>query len=279
MGTKKAPRKNRYKKRAPQERRRWGGRLLTGLKLVALMALVLAISALFVAGYAAVTRASYFETHAIQVSGNQRLSRQAVLIQSGIAPGDNMLAVNLRLVRKRLLAHPWIEAARVAREIPETIIIEVKEHTPLAVVDMGQRFLLDDKGRIFKEQSPDDPQALPLVTGIGYADISLGDDAPTPAVATVLDVLAASRGTAAGVSYEQIRKVDLDPEMGITLTAWKEGRRIRMGFADYASKYQRLRQLLPHLKRNREWCDFQSIDVNDPDRVVVQLGTAPRAGA
>ncbi len=279
LGKKKTTRKNRFKKHARQKRQRWVRRIKVSLKLMVLMAFMLSVSALFVAGYAAVTRTVYFKTQSIKVAGMQRLSQQAVLAQAGIAQGDNVLAVNLRLVRKRLLAHPWIATARVAREIPETIIIEVTEHAPLAIVDLGRRFLMNAQGRIFKEHVADDPAGLPLVTGIVYGDISLGDDALTPAVQAVVDVLNASRTQHNALPYRQIQQVDMDPEMGVTLTAWKERRKIKMGFGDYASKYNRLKQLLPHLKQRRNWRDFSAIDVNNPDRVVVQLGTTPKKGA
>ncbi len=279
MGKKNKRRKNRYKKHARQKRQRWVRRFMVSLKLLVLMVLMLAVSALFMAGYAAVTRTAYFKTQSIQVKGMQRLSQKAVLAQAGIGQGDNLLAVNLRLVRKRLLAHPWIAAARVAREIPETIIIEVAEHNPLAVVDLGRRFLMNDQGRIFKEHTPDDPKGLPLVTGIAYADISLGDDALTSAVAAVVDVLRTSRAPRSVLSFQQIRQVVLDHQMGITLIAWKTRRTIKLGFADYDAKFNRLKQLLPHLKQRREWRQFSAIDVNNPDRVVVKLTATPNKGA
>lgn len=279
LGKKKPARKNRFKKHARQKRRQWVRRIVVSLRLIVLMVLMLTVSALFVAGYAAVTRTEYFKAQSIKVIGLKRLSQPAVLAQAGIARGDNVLAVNLRLVRKRLLAHPWIATARVAREIPETIIIEIKEHAPLAIVDLGRKFLINTRGRIFKEHAPDDPAGLPLVTGIAYGDISLGDDALTAAMRAVLDVLHASRTRHNVLPYQQIQQVDIDPQMGITLTVWEERRKIKMGFTDYASKYNRLKQLLPYLKQRSDWRDFSAIDVNNPDRVVVQLGSTTHKGA
>lgn len=279
LGKNKPTRKNRFKKRAGQKRQRWTRRVLVSLRLVVLLTLLMAVSAVFMAGYAAVTRTGYFKTQAIKVSGMKRLSHDEILAQAGVDHGDNLLAVNLRLVRKRLLTHPWIATARVAREIPETIIIEVSEHAPLAVVDLGRRFLLNTGGRIFKEHGKQDPQDLPLVKGIAYGDISLGNDALTPAMRAVVDVLNASRRQQNLPSYRQIKQVDLDPEMGITLTAWKKQRKIKMGFGDYAAKYHRLKQLVPHLKQRRAWRSYIAIDVVNPERVVVQLGSTHQKGA
>ncbi len=271
LGKKKTARRNRLKKSVQKKRTRIMHRVLTGLKLLALMGIILAVSALFMAGYAAVTQTDYFRTQAIRVQGQSRLSRQAVLEQAGIAAGDNLIAVNLQLVRKRLLAHPWIAAARVAREIPGTIVIEVVEHSPLAVLDLGRKFVLNMHGRIFKEYGPQDPGNLPLVTGIVYGDISLGDDALSTNMAAVMQVLQSSRAKESPLAYGDIKEIHVDTEMGITLVAWENRRKIKLGFDGYEAKYRRLKQLLPHLRRDKTWRAFTVIDANDPDRIVVQL--------
>lgn len=254
-----------------QKRRRFWGRLAMGFKLISLMAILLAVSALFIAGYAAVTQTHYFRTHVIQIQGQSRLSEKMILTQAGIRQGDNLLAVNLRLVRKRLLAQPWISAARVAREIPDTIRIVITEHEPLAVVDLGRKFLINHHGRIFKENAPGDPQNLPLITGIGYGDISLGDDALTPVMRTVVDVLQMSKERKSVIPYVEIRELHMDAQMGVTLSVWKDERRIKLGTSRFEYKYKRLKKLLPHLKYNQNWKAFRAIDAINPDRIVVQL--------
>ena len=279
MEKKKPIRKNRFKKDRRQGRQKIARRLMAGLKLFALIAVIIGVSALFMMGYAAVTHTDYFRTEAIKVSGLTRLARPEVLLQARVQPGDNLLAVNLSLVRKRLLAHPWIATARVSREIPGTICIEITEHKALAVLDLGRKFLIDTRGRIFKEYGPDDPQALPLVTGIDYADISLGEDALSSAMAAVVEVLQLSLARDSAVPYTRIQEVHLDQKMGVTLTVWEQRRRIKLGFSKFEAKFQRVGQLLPSLNNRREWQAFETVDVSNPDRVVVQLGSRLQKGA
>jgi cell division protein FtsQ len=230
-------------------------------------------------GYAAVTHTDYFRIEAIKVSGLSRLTEAAIVTQAKIRTGDNLLAVNLGLVCKRLLAHPWIATARVAREIPGTIRIEITENQALAVLDLGRKFLINTNGRVFKERSPDDPQKLPLVSGITYADMSLGEDALSPAMTAVVQVLQTSQAQNSAIPYAQIQEVSMDPGMGIALTAWPDQRRIKLGFAPFESKYQRIKQLLPYLRRSSTWQGFDTIDANNPDRIVVQLGSPLQKGA
>ena len=279
MAKKKQIRKNRFKKDQGKARQKIVGRLMVGLKLIALIAVLMGFSALFMVGYAAVTHTDYFRIEAIKVSGLSRLTEAAIVSQAKIRTGDNLLAVNLGLVRKRLLAHPWIATARVAREIPGTICIEITEHQALAVLDLGRKFLINTNGRVFKERSPDDPQKLPLVSGITYADMSLGEDALSPAMTAVVQVLQTSQAQNSAIPYAQIQEVSMDPGMGIALTAWPDQRRIKLGFAPFESKYQRIKQLLPYLRRSSTWQGFDTIDANNPDRIVVQLSSPLQKGA
>jgi cell division protein FtsQ len=279
LAKKKQIRKNRFKKDQGKARQKIVGRLMVGLKLIALIAVLIGFSALFMVGYAAVTHTDYFRIEAIKVSGLSRLTEAAIVTQAKIRTGDNLLAVNLGLVRKRLLAHPWIATARVAREIPGTICIEITEHKALAVLDLGRKFLINTNGRVFKECSPGDPQNLPLVSGITYADMSLGDDALSPAMTAVVQVLQTSQAQNSAIPYAQIQEVTMDPGMGVALTAWQDQRRIKLGFAPFESKYQRIKQLLPYLRHSSTWQGFDAIDANNPDRIVVQLGSPLQKGA
>jgi len=272
---KKQIRKNRFKKDPRKTRQKIRSRLAAGCKLFAVVALMMGTSALFMAGYAAVTRTDYFRTDAIQVKGASRLSRDSVLAQAGIRKGVNLLALNLSLTRKRLLAHPWIAAAYVAREIPGTIRIEITEHQALAVLDLGRKFLINTHGRIFKEYNPDDPRDLPLVTGMAYWDISLGDDALSPVMVAVVEVLRISRTRNSAIAYPQIRQVNVDPQLGVSLRVWEDQRLVKLGFANFEDKYRRIGKLLPYLKYSPQWRGFESIDANNPDRIVVQTDTSP----
>ena len=77
------------------------------------------------------------------------MTNEQVARQARVQKGDNILSIKLSLVRNRLLAHPWIARAEVSRVIPSRLVIRVKEHTALAIVDLGQKFLINHQGQIF----------------------------------------------------------------------------------------------------------------------------------
>ncbi len=270
-------RKNRYKTNTALTKRWSMPRLAVALKLGGLIVVLLAVSALFMAGYAAVTQSDYFRIEAIEVHGNQRLSAAAVIKQAILMPGENVLAVNLPLTRKRLLAHPWIASASVEREIPGTLHLNIEEHQPLAVVDLGRKFLINDRGRIFKELTDDDPGQLPVITGIAYPDISLGEDALGPAMQAVLVVLKTSRRQKDPSEYGNLAGIHYDAELGLSLTTREDQRTINLGKDRFKEKYTCLGKLLPYLNGDKQWREFKTIDLSNPDRIVVGFGHNPDA--
>jgi cell division protein FtsQ len=264
-------RRNRFKKDTRQRYERLWRHMLTVGKFCGLLVLLLSFSAMFVAGYAAVISSDYFRTQNIEIKGRQRLTHEQVLTQAGLREGDNLLAVNLHLVRKKLLTHPWVSHAQVSREIPGTITVKIQEYQPLAVIDLGQRFLMNVHGRIFKEFGSEDSFNLPLVTGISYADISLGEDPLSPALESVLQVLRNCQDSNGALPVERVERVHFDPEMGLSITQREDQRLIKLGFDHYETKFIRLKRLLRHLQRSGQWQASKEIDLNNPDRVVVQL--------
>jgi cell division protein FtsQ len=252
-------------------------------------AAVVFVSAFFVFMHDVFTQSEYFQARQIQVEGGRRLSRQLVLDQAGVRPGVNVLSVNLAAARKRLLAHPWIAEAEIQREIPSTLRIRIREHVGAAVVDTGRKFLLSPQGELFKEWEASDPADLPSVTGLALADLrpvdraaaaesrsfldGLGSVPPPPpasrAMDAVLQVLTLGREPGSVLATRELRSIQVDRELGLTLVAYAENRAIRLGYNDYPAKYHLLRDLLAFFRTQPNVADFERIDLTDMNRVIV----------
>lgn len=293
----KPSRKNRYKATGRSRVRRSKKRLYfparvlkTGTGLLALIMLSLC----FIFLYDFITQCSYFKTREITVSGENRLSEDAVIKQAGINPGMNILAFNLAVARKRLLVHPWIAEADVQRVIPAGIHIRIKEHRGVAVIDLGRKYLIDESGVIIKELSPSDTGNLPIVRGLRYADIKISAAANKfesiqsrtaasakrstglqQSMASVYDavvaVLSLGSSPESVLPNRQIKQIRVDREMGLTLYAFDRTKTIQLGFNDYSSKYAMLKTVLNFLNQGSAWNfqDIDWIDLKNLNRIVI----------
>lgn len=116
-----------------------------------------------------VTHSAIFEARSISVTGNKRLSRQAVLRLADLSGATNVLWFSPGGTVGRLESSPWIVSARVDRSLPGTISVSVTERVPVAVVGAGSRRYLVAADRTVLGRASDST-GLPLVS-IGPAPV------------------------------------------------------------------------------------------------------------
>lgn len=268
MSASKPIRKNRYKKSKKAQKGSAGGIVGAWVKAVLVGAGFCMTGMTFIFGYDALTQCDYFGADVITVEGVNRLSEKAILAAAEVEPGDNILSVNLSMVRKRLVAQPWIKSADVRRELPSRLIIRVYEHKPLAVLDVGRCFLIDTAGEIFKEAVPSEMIGIPIIAGIDYADWKCPGNPETKiysAVMAVLRTLEMYRNVFPGQAVEEVH---VDREMGLTLRARGPVATIRLGYGEYPRKFQRIGRIMTHLQINDSIAGIKSLDAHNPDRIV-----------
>jgi cell division protein FtsQ len=115
--------------------------------------LVLGLSVgLFFSVYRYAMTTPRFAVEHIEVKGNQRLSETQVVRLAGVETGQNVFALDTSRAQQRLLAEPWVERARVSRELPATLRIELTERVAVAVALVeGDLFLVTSDGEPFKK--------------------------------------------------------------------------------------------------------------------------------
>ncbi|MFY9944177.1 MAG: FtsQ-type POTRA domain-containing protein [Desulfobacterales bacterium] len=270
MVAKKHIRKNAYRRRPAGARPDWR-RALRGAAVVGGVLSGLALTSfLLVFVHDLLTQCDYFRGSRIVVQGTDRLGAEDVLAQSEIHLGDNILAVNLRLVRGKLLAHPWIADAQVRRDLPDEICIRIQEQQPLAILEVGRKFLLNAAGEIFKAWEPEDPADLPLITGLALSDVSVGDAPRSPPFAAVMEILQIQEDPEIPRLGALIRQIQVDRELGLTLLGNDRVQSVCLGYSDYRAKYRRLERVLDQLPAASDFGAIDMIDLKNLNRVVIR---------
>jgi len=265
----KRTRRNYYKNSAAKRRNKIITRLIFSIKTAAVGTALLLASFLFIFSYDFVTQCDYFKAESLTVTGVHRLTEEQVLRQSQITKGINILSVNLSRVRKRLLAHSWIEDADVSRELPTGISIRIKEQQPLAILDLGRKFIINTHGEVFKEMGASDRCRLPVINGLEFSDINvLGESRSVPFDA-VMKILALGKKPESVLPCRLIKRIRVDREMGLTIYAFDRIKAIKIGYDDYPNKYEMLKNVLFYLKKNGGFSHLESIDLNNLNRIVV----------
>ncbi|MGD2149828.1 MAG: cell division protein FtsQ/DivIB, partial [Desulfobacterales bacterium] len=120
-----------------------------------------------------------------------------------------------------------------------------------------------------KEMAVSDPGQLPMISGLAFSDINTSDKPRSIPFKAVMNVLELGQKCKSVLPYDLIKKIQVDREMGLTIYAFDRIKEIKIGYNDYPNKYDRLKNILAHLKKRRGFSHLESIDLNNLNRIVI----------
>jgi cell division protein FtsQ len=179
-----------------------------------------------------------FAVQEIRVAATTHLSADEIQELAGVEIGDRLLTVDPDRVAARLAAHPWIASARVRRELPSVLAIEVTERQAVACALMGALYLLDASGRPFKRATFDEADGLPVITGVTreqYAAVRPASEAVFREALALLEAYG---------RRPKLSEVHVDPRTGFSLVLLDGAGEIRLGRGATDEKLARFDQII-----------------------------------
>jgi Cell division septal protein len=107
-----------------------------------------------------------FEVKRVEVRGVKNINELKVY-EKALAERDRaMPMVDLANLRQELLGLSWVKDARVSRQLPDTLVIDIVERDPHAVLRKADRFvLIDETGHELETISRKDAKGKLIVSG------------------------------------------------------------------------------------------------------------------
>ena len=107
------------------------------------------------------------EIQQITVVGLDRVSREEIIRRLALPPQTSLLSVEPDLLSTRLESHPWIGSVVFDRVFPHSLIVQVSERQPAAVLGMSKEpYFLDVEGYLLPGRKPQEGMTLPIVDGV-----------------------------------------------------------------------------------------------------------------
>ncbi|HQS96621.1 MAG: cell division protein FtsQ [Novosphingobium sp. 17-62-19] len=109
-----------------------------------------------------------FKVSHLEVRGVNRMNEQKIY-EKILGQNDRaMTTLNLAALRDELNAISWVKDARVSRKLPDTLVIDIVERSPHAVLRKPDRLvLIDDTGAELETVKPDRAKGMLVLTGLG----------------------------------------------------------------------------------------------------------------
>lgn len=252
-----------------------------GLVVLKVLAAVVVLAGAAWAGQQAVRHvvaSPRFAVREVRVNETTRVREEDLLALAEVAPGDRLLSIDTDAVAARLARHPWIAAARVRRELPSVLAIDVTERSAVAVAVLGGLYLIDESGHPFKRATLEEADGLVSITGISRLQYSAFRDATAAAYREALAILDEYRSPDSSKARPPLSEIHIDPHYGFSLLLFDGGAEIRLGRGDYTDKLERLDRILSGLPSlgAHGLASLQVVHLDGPnrDRVPIRLVTA-----
>lgn len=240
------------------------------LAAMGLLILSVVLGSVLIYGYSYLVSHPYFQVKEISVRGVRELTEKDVLALAEVKPAQNLLAVSTGAVTRRIARNPWVREVHVGRELPDKLVLEVRERTPLALLRLSNDFyLVDVEGFVFKKLSGNDAVDLPIITGV-----SRTDDVQSPMFLGALHLLRELSNAPRYAYLGTISEMNIDFVFGISIITDK-GLYLKLGSEQWEKKISRLRMVLEDLEKRGMKTAFLCVDLSDASKVTVQRKNVP----
>ena len=116
----------------------------------------------------------------VLVNGRRNTTKSSLLEALNIKLGEPILGLNLNVIQSRIVALPWVKTARIQRQLPDKLLINLEERRPTGRWQRNGRLtLIDEDGVAIRKLNGDLFQHLPII---------IGNDAPSK-VKQILPIL------------------------------------------------------------------------------------------
>lgn len=233
-------------------RRRRGGlmRLFIGALVLASVAISL---------YAFV-HSGLFTLKKVLIYGNRHLGHVEVVELMNLRGGENLLTLSMEDVYEKLHSSAWVRTVSMRKQLPDTLIVRLKESSPVALLQSGNGlFVLDSEGLLLERVSEASEYFLPMIVYESADGSSELMEAVRLAV-TINEMR----------DQHNVKRVEIAGlEHGVrNMVARFDGMDIRVGEGDYRKKLERYFELSGEIGRRKINVDY--IDLRFANRVVVK---------
>jgi len=228
-------------------------------------------------GYAlwrAVSESPHFNVKQVIVLHNERAAAGDIAGLLALGPDQNLFKLELGRLKEDVEKHPWVASARVYRRLPSTLVVDVTEHVPVAILQSGGLYYVSSAGKVFKTLRDSDNTDFPVLTGIDIVQIRRKDAASLEAVSDAVALLALI-GRGGRPDLDSLEEIRWEAGRGMSLYSSEAVPVVHLGAEPWDIKWKQLQAIFLDLEDRG--LDVGSIDFRSQRMAVLKLRTLPAA--
>jgi cell division protein FtsQ len=240
------------------------------VRSILLIVMVMSTSIILIFAFNFGINAPCFRVRETVVCGCREVTEKEVILLGAVRSSQSLLTLNEELITRRIKANPWIKSVSLGRELPDRLVVQIRERSPIAVIKQDANlYLVDREGIIFKKLGKNDEIDLPVLTGL-YKKGKL-DECLLKNARDLLNELSASKSFP---TLDNVSEIKGNEVSGITIFT-DNGLCLMLGTDNYRTKLQRLTPVLEDLEQRQLKGGFLDIDLRNPSKVTVSNKSIP----
>lgn len=217
--------------------------------------------------YRLIANTTFLKLERIEVSTLKKLNRQEVIGLAGVKIGDGILGLRLDRIGEQISKNPWVSQVKIRRYLPDTLSIDVVERDPVAIINMGYLYYLDNQGEVFKPLMEGDNLDFPVITGISEEDIAKDPGGTKVALKEALALIAHLK-VRSDFKLDDVSEIHYGKGYGFTLFTATGGIPVKLGNEGFVQKLDRLAKIYMQLQTQISGLEY--IDLDYSDKIIVK---------
>jgi len=243
-----------------------------GLAVLKGLIIVGALSAFSIGAYNYADNIHLFALKRVVVDGTSLISNRSIVAEAQLKFGASLLTLPMDSIQARILAHPYVAAVQISRQLPRTLFIQVKERIPIAYVHHGNFACVDGQGVILPLPRAGMTLSLPVLSGFAARDsLSINQHSSNRQLTDMVEILNTIQHVYPAL-YSQVSEL-VSTKQGYVIYSAHSPTRIYLGNSDLSNKVHILESFWTTIGNRREWDDYEYIDLRYNKQVIVRERT------
>ncbi|MFC1490069.1 cell division protein FtsQ/DivIB [Candidatus Latescibacterota bacterium] len=201
----------------------------------------------------------------VDVMGAEYIDSDEILNAAAIEIGNNIFEINIRNVSETLENNFTAEDFTVYKKLPNSIIINVNEKIPVALLNMNELIGVDKNGVPLPHIGAELAANLPILTGISSV-ASLSDSVAVERLKAGLALLEKIKEKAP-TTYKRISEINVSNMSTLGISLIDNGLEVIIGEKDWIRKIPVLDKTINKITMNRQ--AVKAVDIRFGDKVIV----------
>ncbi|MCD6388595.1 MAG: FtsQ-type POTRA domain-containing protein [Desulfobulbaceae bacterium] len=232
------------------------------------------------AGYRGLCRSDFFQISEIEIQGCRITTKRQILDLAGVNVHSNLLAMNIKAMKKQLEAQGWIERVEIKRDWPNRLVIAVSERKAVAIVNLKDGlYFLDRRGICFARTRSSEDLDFPVLSGKGFGVVNTDNGQirlSSEYLGGILGFIRLAGNGNAALPRQNISEIHLDENDNAVLFLADHAFPIYFTGADMKLRYSRLARVLSWLYKKKKIADVLSVRVDYLENKTLVVMSDPR---